>query len=107
MNEAGGIGRGVGLEGDEVRAPIAFAQPGRQFPQDGDELRFGLGGHGPNDGWDIPVALRDPLPPCTGLFDSDEVAPPLMENRHRNDQVLLSGDLDHGIDLFEVGLVGG
>ena len=75
VDEAGGVGRGVGLHGDEVGAFIAFAQPGGQLPQDGNVLRLGLGHQGPDDVGHLLVASRQPPRPVPRVPLGDELAP--------------------------------
>ncbi len=106
MNEARGIGRRIGLEGDQVRGGVPLAEARRQLAQDGDEIRLGLGCHGPHDVGRVLVPLRQPFGPGARVIHRDGLAIALMKQGHGDVDALPAGGLEDGIDVLEVGLVG-
>ncbi len=51
-------------------------------------------------------APGDPFRPGAGVGDRDVFAVTLVEHRHGNGHVVFAGDLDDGIDVLEISLVG-
>ena len=84
---------------------LAFVQARCQLSQNRNELRLGFGRHGPHESGHVRVSLRKPSRPGARILFGDLLAPALMEQRHGNPDIILAGDVEHGIDVLEAVLV--
>ncbi len=106
VQEAGGVGRRVGLETHDVAPPVAFAQSFGQLANDRHKRLRMLGRGGPNDVGNVLVALAQPLAPRPRLVDGEILAVALVVDGRQDEEVVFAGDLEHGVHVLEIRLVG-
>jgi hypothetical protein len=88
-------------------SPVALLQAGHQFPHHGDKGRFCWRDQAPDEVRRSLIAERNPLTPGPRVVHRDELPPPLMINRQRNNEVVLASHLEDVVDVLEVSFVGG
>ena len=107
-NRPGRSRRGIGVDGDDVRAAVAFLKPAGKLPADGHVRFLGAGVHRPDDLGHVLVSLRDPARPRAGVRDVDLPLHPggVLNADDQNHTFVAAAQVDGPVHVLEVPLIG-
>ena len=105
VNEAGRVRSRIRLECDQVISAVTGVKAGCKLAQDWDKFLLRLGRHRPDNIGHVFVSLCEPPGPAAAVLGRDALAISLVVEGHRDDHTILTGDLEHGVHIPEIGLI--